>query len=128
MPKSKGAAILHGKCPRCREGDMFKYPVSNLRKSLQMYEHCPVCGLRYELEPGFFFGAMYISYAFSVALFTSIAIALSVLGDFPVYIYAISIVVAVVLLFPLMFRYSRILFLHLFGGVRYEPGRRSKSS
>ncbi|MCA6073622.1 DUF983 domain-containing protein [Fulvivirga sedimenti] len=127
MPEnSKGAAILSGKCPRCREGDMFKYPLVNVFKATSMHENCPVCGLRYEVEPGFFFGAMYISYAFSVALFTTIAVALSVLGDFPVYVYAISIVVAVVVLFPLMFRYSRILFLHLFGGIKYQPGKFNK--
>ncbi len=93
---------------------------------MQMHENCPVCGLRFEVEPGFFFGAMYVSYAFSVALFTTIAIALSVLGDYPVWVYAVSIVVAVILLFPYMFRYSRVIFLHLFGGVSYDPGRARK--
>jgi hypothetical protein len=106
---------------------MFKYPVTKVTKAMKVNEHCPVCGLRFEIEPGFFFGAMYVSYAFSVALFTVIAVALSVLGDYPVYVYAISIVVAVVLLFPFMFRYSRVLFLHLFGGVRYEPDRANRS-
>ncbi len=86
-----------------------------------MNEYCPHCGLRFEVEPGFFFGAMYISYAFSVALFTIIGVALSVLGDYPIYYYIIAIILSVLLLFPLMFRYSRILFLHLFGGVRFDP-------
>lgn len=126
MPKSKSAAILEAKCPRCREGDMFKYPAIKFTKAMQMHENCPVCGLRFEVEPGFFFGAMYVSYAFSVALFTTIAIALSVLGDYPVWVYAVSIVVAVILLFPYMFRYSRVIFLHLFGGVSYDPGRARK--
>ena len=129
MPKnSKGAAILAGKCPRCREGDMFEYPVTSYTKATKMHDNCPVCGLKFEVEPGFYFGAMYISYAFSVALFATIAVALSVLGDFPISIYAISIVIAVIILFPLMFRYSRILFLHLFGGIRYDPGRAKKSA
>jgi hypothetical protein len=123
MPQnSKGDAILQGKCPRCRQGSMFVYPFYKYFKSAKVNENCPVCHLRFEIEPGFFFGAMYISYAFSVALFATIGVALSVLGDYPVYYYIISIVVAEILLFPLMFRYSRILFLHLFGGVRYDPG------
>ncbi len=92
-----------------------------------MNENCPVCDLRFEVEPGFFFGAMYISYAFSVALFTTIAVALSVLGDYSIYVYAVSIVLAVIVLFPIMFRYSRILFLHLFGGIKYQPGKYNRS-
>jgi hypothetical protein len=28
-----------------------------------MYERCPVCALKYEREPGYFVGAMYIAYA-----------------------------------------------------------------
>jgi len=38
-----------------------------------MYEHCPVCGLKFEREQGYFLGAMYISYA--VALITIVALA-----------------------------------------------------
>jgi hypothetical protein len=30
-----------------------------------MYENCPVCGLKYEQEPGFWYGAMYMGYTFS---------------------------------------------------------------
>ena len=29
----------------------------------KMFERCPVCDLRFEREPGYFMGAMYISYA-----------------------------------------------------------------
>ena len=31
-----------------------------------MYEKCPVCGLKFEREPGYFLGAMYFSYALSI--------------------------------------------------------------
>jgi len=39
-----------------------------------MLERCPVCHLRFEREPGYFLGAMYISYA--IALFTIAGFAL----------------------------------------------------
>lgn len=32
-----------------------------------MFERCPVCDLRFEREPGYFLGAMYISYGLGVA-------------------------------------------------------------
>ena len=41
-----------------------------------MYEHCPVCGLKYEREPGYFLGAMYVSYFLSIPL---IGLALGIL-------------------------------------------------
>lgn len=122
MPeKSRSAAIAAGKCPRCRKGDMFPYSMFNLTKFTRMNKTCPVCGLQFEREPGFFFGAMYISYAFSVAIFVTVGVALSVLGDFPLYYYLIGVTVAIILLFPFMFRYSRIVFLHFFGGVDFDP-------
>jgi Protein of unknown function (DUF983) len=40
----------------------------------RMYECCPNCGLKFELEQGYFLGAMYISYG--LALFTIVALAL----------------------------------------------------
>ncbi|MEM1406420.1 MAG: DUF983 domain-containing protein [Bacteroidota bacterium] len=94
------------------------YKLSGFQK---MNKNCPSCGLQFEREPGFFFGAMYISYAFSVALFVAIGLGLSIIGDFPLYIYFISIVLAVIIFLPVSFRYSRILFLHLFGGIDFDP-------
>ncbi len=120
MPNTKGNAILHGKCPRCRRGNMFPYSAYNLPKFFKMNEDCPVCGLHFEREPGFFFGAMYISYAFSVAIFTTVGVALTVLGDFSLSTYFIGIGGSVLLLLPLSFRYSRILFLHFFGGIDFD--------
>ena len=104
---------------------MFLTSAYNLSGFQKMHSNCPNCGLKFEREPGFFFGAMYISYAFSVALFVAVGLALSILGDFPLYVYFISIVLAVILFLPLSFRYSRILFLHLFGGIDFEPQKRN---
>lgn len=123
MPeKSKFSAIIEGKCPRCRKGDMFQYGPFNYPKFTKTNADCAYCGLHYEIEPGFFYGgAMYVSYAFSVALFITVFVALNVLFDKPpLHWYLIVIVVSNVLLAPLMFRYSRVLFLHVFGGIKYD--------
>ncbi|UII32049.1 DUF983 domain-containing protein [Fulvivirga ulvae] len=118
---NKAGAIISGKCPRCRKGDIFKTSAFNLLAFYKMHPRCPECDLHYEREPGFFFGAMYISYAFSVAIFVGVGLALSILGDFSLEVYLFAIIGVVAVLLPFLFRYSRILFLHLFGGVRYEP-------
>lgn len=120
--KSQLQAILTSKCPRCRQGEMFAYPIKDISKFDQMYKHCPVCSLRYEIEPGFFFGAMYISYAFSVALLVTVALILYfVFSDPELWVYMITVPVTVIGLLPVIFRFSRVLFLHVFGGISYNP-------
>ncbi len=58
--------ILHQRCPRCRVGKIF--PRSIFLGFPKMHEECSVCHLRYEREPGYFLGAMYISYGLGVLL------------------------------------------------------------
>ena len=63
-------SILQQRCPRCRRGKVFRYSV--FRGFPKMHERCPVCDLKFEREPGYFLGAMYISSAivtFAVPLF-----------------------------------------------------------
>jgi hypothetical protein len=87
-----------------------------------MHDNCPNCGLKFDLEPGFYTGAMYVSYAFSVAIFVIIGFLLYFfLGDPEIHVYVITIFLVVILLFPLIYRYSRVIYLHLFGGVKYKP-------
>jgi uncharacterized protein (DUF983 family) len=62
--------LLH-RCPRCRVGKIFHHSIFlGLPK---MNESCPVCHLLYEREPGYFLGAMYISYALAVPVVALIA-------------------------------------------------------
>jgi uncharacterized protein (DUF983 family) len=60
-------------CPRCRTGKIF-------RKSLflfpKMYERCPACDLKFEREPGYFLGAMYIGYGLAIVTIAILALGL----------------------------------------------------
>lgn len=115
-------ALAGGKCPRCRTGSMFVHPNFRLKGFDKMYTNCPVCGQKYDPEPGFYFGAMFVSYAFSVALTLIVAfLVYFIFGNPPMWVYTTAIIVVVLLLFPTMFRYSRIFYLHMFGGIRYNP-------
>ena len=61
-------SLLKGKCPKCETGDIFSYKGSLLRfKAPVMNETCLHCGHKFEREPGYFFGAMFVSYAITVA-------------------------------------------------------------
>jgi hypothetical protein len=71
-------------------------------------------------EPGFYIGAMYISYAFNVILLITIGVSLYTLTDAPDWVYISSIIGVSFLLVPFSFRYSRIIFLYAFGGPTYN--------
>ncbi len=119
--RSKGLALLQGRCPQCREGKLFPHSAYNLGKFTKINQKCPHCGVNFEKEPRFFDGAMYISYALSVGLFLVSAFIIYMFFH-PVSenVYMIAIISEVLLLYPLMFRYSRILYLYAFGGLKYD--------
>lgn len=62
---SRLSKILGMKCPSCGEGDMFYTPTFSFKRPLEMPEHCPNCGQSFFPEPGFYYGAMFISYIVS---------------------------------------------------------------
>ncbi len=121
MPEiSTPEAILKAKCPRCHRGNIFKHPALHASFS-KTYRYCPHCGFVYEREPGFFLGAMYISYVFSVSILLGTSFVLYFgFGDPPNWVYLVSILGITLLFIPLSFRYSRVLYLYAFGGGRYD--------
>ena len=116
-------ALLKGKCPRCREGDMFTYPATNLTRFNKMNDTCPHCGVRLEPEPGFYQGAMYVGYGFTVAVMLIVSLILYLLGDPSEWVYIGTIIGIMLLLVPLNYRYSRIVYLYAFGGIKYDRKR-----
>ena len=121
--KSIAGALLEGKCPRCREGDMFAYPLNRITKFNKMNMTCPHCGTRLEPEPGFYQGAMYVSYGFTVMMMIIVSMILYYFaGDPSEWVYIGVVIALMLLLVPLNYRYSRIIYLYLFGGIKYDPG------
>jgi len=124
-PISKLQAVIGCKCPRCREGAIFSGNMYSF-KSQTTNEYCPSCHLRFEREPGFFYVAMFISYAMNVAEMITISVATYILGVPLVYenlwVYAGIILVGVLLFAPFNYRYSRVFLLHwLTPGLGYDP-------
>ncbi len=120
MRPSLLTALSQGRCPRCRKGDIFKYPLIHILKFGEMNDTCSSCGAGFMPEPGFYFGALYVSYAFTVALFVAVWLVLRVLFNPPEWVYVASIIGSAVLFIPISFRYSRILFLYWFGGLQKQ--------
>jgi hypothetical protein len=86
-----------------------------------MHNDCLHCGASFSPEPGFYFGAMFVSYALTVGLFIVVGLTLYFLFNPSDTVYVITITVAAILFTPFSFRYSRVLFLCWFGGYRYRP-------
>lgn len=58
-------STLHLKCPKCHEGDLFETGSLSFRKAFDMHPKCSHCGQNFFPEPGFFYGAMFVSYIFT---------------------------------------------------------------
>jgi uncharacterized protein (DUF983 family) len=62
-------SVLTNKCPHCREGNLFLNPNPYaLKTTMHMPDHCPVCGQKFELQTGFYFGTGFVSYGTTVML------------------------------------------------------------
>lgn len=65
--------LLGQKCPQCGQHSIFKDPNPfHLKNLVEMHDNCPNCGKDFYIEKGFYWGAMYISYAVNMALFISL--------------------------------------------------------
>lgn len=116
-------SILTGTCPRCQSENMYvdKNPL-HLSNILKMNDQCSHCGLKYQIEPSFFYGAMYVSYALNVAVGVAAFIISYVFLDSDIQTSFISIIAALILSFPFVLRLSRNIYINIF--VTYEPDKR----
>jgi len=124
---SQWQGFVNAKCPRCRVGKVFTGPTYAF-KIQKMNEFCPHCNLKFEREPGYFYVAMFVSYAMNVAEMISVSVAAYTLGLQLTYEnlwFFVLILFGTTLIFsPFNYRYSRIILLYwLSPGLHYEPGR-----
>jgi len=116
---SKLYSILTGTCPKCQNESMYlDNNLLHVTKVLKMHEHCSHCGLKYQIEPSFFYGAMYVSYGLNVAVGIAAFIVSFVFFEMELKNSFIAIIAAIVLLGPLVLRLSRSIYINMF--VSYE--------
>jgi len=82
---------------------------------------CPICDVRLEPEPGFYQGAMYVGYGLTIACMLAISLTPYFFFNPSDWVYIVSIIGFMVLIAPLNYRYSRIVYLYFFGGIHYDP-------
>lgn len=126
---SKLYSIFYMKCPRCHEGDMF--PSHSLYKPTKfdkMNASCSHCKQSFEPEPGFYFGAMFVSYAINTFLFIASWIILYFLVEEVTLWMMIAVLLVVVVGFlPVIFRLSRAIWINIFVSYKGSYQENTKS-
>ncbi|MDI5896953.1 DUF983 domain-containing protein [Flavobacterium sp. LB2P84] len=122
---SKLYSILTGTCPKCQNESMYldKNPL-HFNKILKMHENCSHCGLKYQIEPSFFYGAMYVSYGLNVATGIAAFIISFVIFGSSLKVAFIAIIASLIVLFPFVLRWSRNIYINMF--VSYDPKTKLK--
>lgn len=99
------SAVLRARCPRCRIGAVFAGP-------MRMHTTCPQCGITYERESGFFAMSIFVGYILAFFIFSPILAVLYIRQVERIWLYMVPTAV-IVLLAPIIFRYARVIWLHL---------------
>ncbi len=120
MLKEKLYSILNNRCPKCHQGVVFEINNPyNLKRFDKMHSCCQCCSEPYFKEPGFYYGAMIVSYMLNGALFIFTFLGIY----FPFHLEAIPYILAmaalIVILSPVTFRLSRLVWLNVFVG--FDP-------
>lgn len=126
---SKLNSILTGSCPRCQEESMYEHKNAyNPKYIYKMHENCSHCGLHYQIEPSFFYGAMYVSYALTVAIgiatfvISKVIIGLNLTQSF------IAIIISLIVLMPVTARLSRNIYINMFVSFDKQAVKKSHTS
>ena len=117
-------AIFKHKCPACTVGDLFVHKnLYSIKKIGEMHDKCPSCAEDFKREPGFYFGAAYVSYAITIALWVAVLVALYVFSWMGLFqfgflthpkLFLITGILTLLILLPVIYRTSRVIWLSLF--------------
>jgi uncharacterized protein (DUF983 family) len=106
--------ILNEKCPKCAQGFVFKRKVSFLQLPV-MHDKCENCNYYFDREPGYFLGAMYISYGLSVLQGIASFLLISfLLPSLALYIKSLLVIAVILTCGRKNYKISRVIYIHIF--------------
>lgn len=104
LQKCRG--LIQQRCPHCCRGKIYE-------RGMTMHQRCPVCNLLFEREPGYFFGAMYISYGMaSVLLMIALGIGHLIFPDIDLGWMVLICAVLFIPFVPMVTRYARVIWMY----------------
>jgi uncharacterized protein (DUF983 family) len=108
-------SVVNGKCPKCKSEKIFNKKGNLLLfKIPKMHSKCNKCDFLFDKEAGFFFGAMFVSYALIVAQAVTLFVILHVFLDLSYLVTFISVIVLITLIGTINYRLARIIWIYLF--------------
>jgi uncharacterized protein (DUF983 family) len=114
-------SIVNGKCPKCQEGNFFKYGFTfNPSKITKLHDNCSHCNLKYMIEPSFFYGAMYINYGITVAISVAVFVIAKLGFELDLLQSFLMVLAALIVLAPINLRLARILWINMFVNFKEE--------
>jgi uncharacterized protein (DUF983 family) len=117
-------SILNNRCPHCHEGRFFETDHAyDLKRFAAMNRSCSACGESFRREPGYYFGATYVSYALTVGFGIVLFLALCGIAGISVYAFFGIFTALLVTLLPIFFRVSRLIWINLFVPYRKPANR-----
>jgi hypothetical protein len=119
-------SVLHNKCSRCHQGNVFKHKNPYVLKNMfNMHTACDHCGLVYERETGFFYGAMYASYGLTVGWFLLWYFLDRLFLHLDPWGFFIGIALSIILMSPLTLRWSRLIWLNIFYSYKKDQAKQN---
>ena len=92
-----------------------------LTRIFKMHERCSNCGVKYKIEPSFFYGAMYVSYAVGVAFAVAAFIISHLLLGLGLVASFFAIMGTLIVFGPVIMRLSRNIWINFF--LHYDPSK-----
>ena len=113
-------SILTGSCPKCHQESMYaSKKLYHPSHTLKLNEQCSNCGTRYKIEPSFFYGAMYVSYAVGIAFAAAAFVFTYIILGTNLKIAFAAIVGTLIVFMPVIMRLSRNIWINFF--FKYDP-------
>lgn len=113
--ETKLYSILGNKCPHCHQGNFWEgNNPYDLKKWAKMNPKCPECNEDFKRETGFYFGAVYVSYGFTVGFGIVLYFLLCEAGTMEVVPFLILFSVLLLILLPLFYRSARLTWINFF--------------
>jgi uncharacterized protein (DUF983 family) len=107
-------SILKLKCPKCRQGNLFtKKGLFRYAHILDMPEHCQVCAQKYEIEPGFWIGALWTSYPIVIAIEVPFLLMALLSTTISPWVSFGFMLLAFLVFYPVMLRLGRSIWIHI---------------
>ena len=99
-------------CPRCHQGRVF-------RGLITTHERCPVCGLKFEREQGYFVGALYVSYLLGIPIVAVLMLIYWWLTSWRLERLLLAAFLTFQLFVPIVLRYAKMVW--MYADRRFDP-------